>query len=91
MAELVAPSGEVVEVSYPKWYAECVFPSYEVEVDTGVIHMGGEPYQGEYVSTPSWETQTYETLGRTMRNNFTVNSIVKLEVDNPSGGLTLTI
>lgn len=91
MTVIVAPEGGTVVVTVPNWDVECGSPTYSLEFETGVIHIGGEPYQGEYVSTPSWETQTYETLGRSMSNNFTVNSIVKLEVDNSSGGLTLTI
>lgn len=75
MAELVAPSGEIVEVSYPRWYAECVFPSYEVEVDTGVIHMGGEPYPGPYEVIPSEETQTLQTRWKDMAQDIVIAPI----------------
>lgn len=74
MAELVAPSGEIVEVSYPRWYAECVFPSYEVEVDTGVIHLGRQ-YKGPYTVTPTENAQTLQTMGLDMTQNLVVAPI----------------
>lgn len=51
----------------------------------------GIPYTGEYVSTPTWGRQVYGTNGRLMTDDFTVEGIVKLEVGNSAGGLTLTI
>ena len=91
MTVIVAPEGGTVVVTVPNWDVECGSPAYSLEFETGIVDIGGIPYTGEYVSTPSWETQTYETFGRVMMDDFIVDSIVKLEVDNPSGGLTLTI
>lgn len=48
-------------------------------------------YDGPYEVTPRWEPQTFDTANHVTRENLTVNGIVKLEVDNESGGLTLTI
>jgi len=75
MPVLVAPRGETVEVSYPKWLVECYSPSYVVEVDTGVIHMGGEPYPGPYEVIPSEETQTLQTRLKGMAQDIVVAPI----------------
>ncbi len=91
MPVLVAPRGETVEVFYPKWHVECFSPSYVVEIDTGIITTGGEPYSGSYDITPTWEKQVCPTQGKTMVKDLAVESIVKLEVGNTAGGLTLTI
>lgn len=56
-----------------------------------IIEGGAEEYAGAYESTPTWEAQTYGTSGKLMRDDFTVNGIIELEVDNDAGGLTLTI
>ena len=91
MPVLVAPRGETVEVSYPKWHVECASPSYVVDVETGILNISGEPYQGSYDITPTWEKQVCPTQGKTLINDLSVESIVKLEVGNAAGGLTLTI
>lgn len=51
----------------------------------------GKPYTGAYEATPSWDVQTFKTAKLTMKQDFTVYDITKLEVANDSGGLTLTI
>lgn len=48
-------------------------------------------YEGPYSATPTWGTQTFETADHEMRDDFAVNAILKLEVANDFGGLTLTI
>lgn len=48
-------------------------------------------YEGAYTATPSWQEQTLATSNRVMREDFEIEAIVKLEVINESGGLTLTI
>ena len=70
-------------------------------VDSGAcvdLNIGGEiygvetpPYEGAYEATPSWDVQTFKTAKLTMKQDFTVYDITKLEVANDSGGLTLTI
>lgn len=74
MAELVAPSGEIVEVSYPRWYAECYSPSYAIEVETGIVEMG-ELYDGPYSVTPSEEAQTLSTTGLNMEQDIVIAPI----------------
>ncbi len=49
------------------------------------------PYVGEYEATPSWDEQVFATRGYRMTDDFTVNEIVKQEVSNAAGGLTLSI
>lgn len=65
--------------------------SYKIELESGILDGVGIPYTGAYEAIPSWDVQTFETAGRTMRYDFEVESIVKLEVDNDAGGVTLTI
>lgn len=54
-------------------------------------NFGGVPYEGPYEAVPSWQEQTLATANRVMRNDLSIEAIVKLEVINDSGGLTLTI
>lgn len=84
-------SGQVVDVVSKRGTVTARSPAYTVDVATGILGGGGMPYTGEYSATPSWDAQTFATRGRTMREDFEVEGIVKLEVDNASGGLTLTI
>ena len=49
------------------------------------------PYTGEYEATPSWDEQVFGTSGYRMVDDFTVHEIVKQEVSNDAGGLTLSI
>lgn len=83
-------SGETVTVVQERGTVTARSPSYGVDVVSGVL-VGGTPYTGTYSVTPSWNVQTFATTGRTMREDFEVEGIVKLEVGNESGGLTLTI
>ncbi len=91
MALEIRYSGQVVEVAQPRGTVTARAPSYTLDVATGILGGGGMPYSGAYSATPSWDVQTFPTEGRTMREDFEVEGIVKLEVDNASGGLTLTI
>lgn len=56
-----------------------------------VIATDADTYEGPYEAVPSWEQQTFGTANRLMSQDFAVDSIIKLEVPNDSGGLTLTI
>ena len=75
MPVLVAPRGETVEISYPKWHAECSSPNYSVDVETGILNISGEPYQGSYEVTPTRETQTLQTASKVLAQNVTINPI----------------
>lgn len=50
-----------------------------------------EDYEGPYNAVPSWNDQTFATADRYMTEDFSVDSILELEVTNDAGGLTLTI
>jgi hypothetical protein len=50
-----------------------------------------EDYEGPYSAVPSWSDQTFATADRYMTEDFSVTSILELEVTNDAGGLTLTI
>lgn len=56
-----------------------------------IIEREAERYEGLYEATPSWDEQVYPTADKVLFDDFTVHSIVKLEVPNIAGGLTLTI
>lgn len=84
-------SGQVVEVVSKHDTVTVRAPSYEIGVVSGILMGGGMPYEGEYKAIPSWEQQSFPTAGRMMREDFEVEGILKLEVDNEAGGLTLTI
>lgn len=48
----------------------------EVTAVAGEIHFGGgETYGGEYVFTPSAQTQTVEIAGKTARENIIINPV----------------
>ena len=91
MAVEIRYSGQVVVVASHRGTVTARAPSYQVDVASGILSGGGMPYTGEYEAIPSWEQQTFPTAGRTMRRDFEVDGILKLEVDNEAGGLTLTI
>lgn len=50
-----------------------------------------ENYEGPYNAVPSWNDQTFDTADKYLAEDFSVNSILELEVANDAGGLTLTI
>ena len=50
-----------------------------------------EDYEGPYEANPTFSEQVFSTTEKVMTDDFTVNGILKLEVDNDAGGLTLTI
>ena len=91
MAVEIRYSGQVVEVASERGTVTARSPSYTVDVASGILVGGGMPYEGEYEAVPSWQQQVFPTAGRTMRRDFEVEEILKLEVDNEAGGLTLTI
>lgn len=65
-------------------------PRFHFDVGT-VVYGDVDDYAGEYTAVPSWEAQEFATEGKRMRENFTVDGMVELEVPNDAGGLTLTI
>lgn len=52
---------------------------------------GGEPYDGSYTVTPTFETQRLATKDRLLKDNVTVDPIAVARVENPSGGKTIFI
>lgn len=91
MAVEIRYDNQVVTVQSQEATVTAIQRRYGVEVESVLLSGGGMPYTGSYVSQPSWERQVYETRGRSMRDDFSVEGIVKMEVANPAGGLTLTI
>lgn len=63
----------------------------EVQISDINVIIAEETYTGEYVVTPSTETQTLYTTNKTLVNDVTVKSIPYSSVTNPSGGYTATI
>lgn len=53
--------------------------------------LGTETYKGDYTVIPKVEEQVMETKNKTMTDNVTVLKIPYSEVDNLSGGQTITI
>lgn len=54
-------------------------------VDSKVIYVGGEPYEGEYTVIPAVTEQTLETREKLLADNITVKEIPYYEVSNPTG------
>lgn len=55
------------------------------------IVIGSDPYEGEYVLSPSWEEQRLPTKNKVLHENIIVEKIEMTETSNESGGLTLAI
>lgn len=51
----------------------------------------GDFYDGEYIITPKNYEQVLETQEKAMRDDVTVLAVYYAEVDNPFGGVTVTI
>lgn len=71
---------------------------WEVLVEKSLTEEGDRPgdddrdyYEGAYVVTPLWVTQTLATEERIMSQDVVVLDIPVSEVSNEAGGLTLTI
>lgn len=92
MAVEVRYSGQTVYVNEPA--SSFV---YARDYDYGTIGIqsyirgGGNAYHGEYEATPMWSEQIFATGGCNMEYDFTVHTILKQEVSNEAGGLTLSI
>lgn len=54
-------------------------------------HVGGDPYEGEYVVTPKVEAQTMPTKEKVMLEDVTIRAIPYFETSNTSGGNTVYI
>lgn len=52
-------------------------PALGISIDPQIIrdHSDTPAYQGEYEATPTRETQVFDTRGKRMTANFTVNPI----------------
>lgn len=68
-------------------------PAAEVGFGAPVVRdlVGGDPYTGEYVVTPTTEAQTLGTAYKVMTDDVTVHEIPYYETTNPSGGYTVII
>ncbi len=73
---------QVLDEKAPTWSSSEYIPMESTDLPE---------YEGAYSATPSWQEQTLATANRVMRNDLSIEAIVKLEVINESGGLTLTI
>ena len=77
---------------------ELLIPEIELEVKETEdiilkVEEGSMPdaYHGDYTVTPQVEEQVMKTKNKTMTDNVTVLKIPYSEVDNLSGGQTITI
>lgn len=50
-------------------------PVIEFELEQSIEIVHADPYEGEYIVTPSSETQVLETIGLQCYDNITVNPI----------------
>ena len=53
--------------------------------------LTAEPYEGEYIITPTVDGQTMATKNKLMTNDVTIEAIPYAEVTNNSGGTTVSI
>lgn len=58
---------------------------------TGTAVVSEQPYDGEYVVTPTRSQQTLETANKTLTSDITVQAIPYSEVGNLGGGYTFYI
>lgn len=67
-------------------------PRFQLKVSECIINEGGKMYDGEYEVAPRpFEQVILETEGKRMTDNVKVLEIPYSEVDNESGGHTVTI
>ena len=69
---------------------------FDVVIEASIVDDGESPethdyYQGQYVVTPSWATQTLETKEKICIDDIEVTPIHESAVDNEFGGVTLSI
>lgn len=69
-----------------------------VDDDVGVLLSlddafidGGRRYDGPYTAIPTRQVQTFQTIGKKMTDNFTVEEIPYYKTSNPAGGYTAII
>lgn len=73
------------------------FGEEQVDIDVAfsehqiIVTSDVEPYEGDYVITPTFETQTLDTYGKRMTDDVTINDIKVYSVSNPFGGRTVYI
>lgn len=68
--------------------------SHTIELGFKEIIRGGDMlpwYDGAYSVTPRKVEQTLETDHKSMRDDVVVEAIYRADVENPSGGYTVTI
>lgn len=86
----IVESGQVVEVGSSTYTVELpARRETEVSVITGIIDGGR--YDGPYTAIPTRQMQTFQTIGKKMADNFTVEEIPYYKTSNPAGGYTAII
>ena len=65
--------------------------SFEVDGKLIAEYNDTEPYDGNYVITPSFESQSFDTTNKRMTQMFTVNPISINRITNLAGGKTVFI
>lgn len=91
MAVEIRHSGQVVTVSSKRGTVTARSPSYSVEVASGVIVIGGDPYEGSYEVTPTADGQVLPTRAKTMTDDVTIHEIPYHSTTNDAGGYTISI
>ena len=59
--------------------------------NVSIREVGGEPYDGPYTVTPTFETQRLATKDKLLQDDVTVDPIAVARVENPAGGKTIFI
>lgn len=66
--------------------------SFDVETDSRIEIIGGDPFTGSYEATSQVEADyELETNNKLMTDNVTIKKIPYEAVSNPQGGNTVTI
>lgn len=60
-------------------------------VKSVTTNIEGEKYKGEYVVTPSFDSQILNTSGKTLQRDIEVEAIYVGQIQNASGGNTVYI
>ena len=56
-----------------------------------IVPVGGDTYEGAYEIKPTIDGQVLPTKYKTMRENLTIKSIPRYDVNNLAGGTTIYI
>lgn len=70
---------------------DCLIPVLFENFQTITVFPESDPYNGDYVVTPSTDEQCLETANKLMFDDVTIKSIPFFEVSNNTGGSTVYI